>query len=58
MTDPTPKRPKGRPLGTTKGPEPADQKFAVWLPKSTVAWIRSQPRGWLPALLNGMAQKQ
>jgi hypothetical protein len=57
MTDPT-KRPKGRPLGTTKGPEPADQRLTVFLPKATVAWIKTQPRGWLPALLNGMAHKK
>ena len=58
MTNPTPKRPPGRPLGWTKEDQPKAGTVHVSLTQTALDWIKSKPRGWLPNLVEDMARRK
>lgn len=57
MTNPTPKRPEGRPKGYTKWEEPITERYEVNLTKKAKNWLKAKPRGWLPNLIEEMARQ-
>jgi hypothetical protein len=47
----------GRPKGTTKHDEKKTKNLLIRLSPTAYQWVKAQPKGWLPDLLEEMARQ-